>query len=86
MGLDVIESPNWDAEGLLATIEHRIPVVVRAHSPLFKVAETQGWPMNPDLQMCSSLEALLIRHSSAVLGSTAALLRLVGERFGGLEK
>ena len=80
-GLDIVESPNWDAEGLLPAMEHRLPMVVRSHSPLFKVAETQGWSMDPDLQMCSDLEGMLIRHADVVTGSTNALLDTVRERF-----
>ena len=67
-GVEIVESPNWDAEGLLSAMEHRVPMVVRAHSPLFKVAETQGWPMNPDLELCSEMEGLLFRHADLVTG------------------
>jgi glycosyltransferase involved in cell wall biosynthesis/GT2 family glycosyltransferase len=76
-GIDVIESPNWDAEGLLAAVEHRAPMVVRAHSPLFKVAETQGWEITADLEECIALEALLLRHADVVTGSTRAILGLM---------
>ncbi len=81
-GLDLVESPNWDAEGLLALMEHRLPSVVRAHSPLFEVCETQGWEMNADLRACSALEGVLLRHAGAVSGSTSALLELVDREFG----
>lgn len=80
-GLDLIESPNWDVEGLLTAMEHRRPVVVRAHSPMFQVCETQGWDVNEDIGLCSALEGVLLRHADAVSGSTNALLDLVGQRF-----
>lgn len=80
-GLDIVESPNWDAEGLLAALEHCRPVVVRTHSPMFKVMETQGWNHSEDLAMCCSLEGLLLCHADAVTGSTSALLDLIEQRF-----
>jgi len=80
-GLDAVESPNWDSEGLFAAMEHRAPTVVRAHSPIFKVAETQGWVCNDDLDLCCLLERLLIRHADLVTGSTVALLNLIDDEF-----
>jgi glycosyltransferase involved in cell wall biosynthesis/GT2 family glycosyltransferase len=80
-GLDLVESPNWDAEGVMAALEHRHPMVVRTHSPLFQVCETQGWEFNEDLRLCSDLEGLLLRHADTVTGSTQALLSLVDRRF-----
>ena len=80
-GLDLIESPNWDVEGLLTVMEHRRPVVVRTHSPMFQVAETQEWDVSEDIRLCSALEGVLLRHADAVSGSTIALLDLVGRRF-----
>ena len=82
-GIDVIESPNWDAEGLLAAIEHRVPMVVRAHSPLFKVAETQGWEVTADLEECMALEDLLLRHADMITGSTRGILDLIEPHAGG---
>jgi glycosyltransferase involved in cell wall biosynthesis len=76
-GLDIVESPNWDVEGLLAAMEHRRAVVVRAHSLLSRVMETQDWPESEDLLLCSALEGLLLRHAQAVTGSTQAILDAV---------
>lgn len=80
-GLDLVESPNWDFEGLLTAMEHRHPVVVRAHSPMFQVCEAQGWDADEDLSLCSALEGALLRHADTVSGSTTALLELVDHRF-----
>lgn len=80
-GVDLIESPNWDAEGLLSAMEHCHPIVVRVHSPMFKVMEVQGWEETEDLRLCSEMEGVLIRHAQTVTGSTRAILSLVGNRF-----
>ena len=75
-GLDVVESPNWDAEGVVTAIDRRLPVVVRAHSPLFEVVEKQGWALNQDLRTAIALERRLSRHASLLTGSTRAILEL----------
>jgi len=80
-GLGIVESPNWDAEGLFAALDHRMPLIVRAHSPLHIVAETQRWEVTKDLQLCSALEGLLMRHADGVSGSTKALFSAINERF-----
>jgi glycosyltransferase involved in cell wall biosynthesis/GT2 family glycosyltransferase len=80
-GLDIVESPSWDSEGLLVAMERRVPMVVRLHSPMFKVMDTQAWPATPDLQLCSDVEGLLIRHADGISGSTRALLSMVDQRF-----
>lgn len=76
-GLDVVESPNWDAEGVVTAIDGRLPVVMRAHSPLIEVAATQGWTLDQDLRAAISLERRMSRHVSMLTGSTQAILDLV---------
>jgi glycosyltransferase involved in cell wall biosynthesis/GT2 family glycosyltransferase len=80
--LDVIESPNWDAEGLVAALDGRWPVVVRAHSPLTQVMAVQGWAPTGDLRFACGLEERLFRHAAVVTGSTRAILGLIGEHYG----
>lgn len=80
-GLDIVESPNWDAEGVVTAIDQRMPVVVRAHSPLSEVAETQGWVVNPDLRLAIALEQRLSAHANLLTGSTRAILDLAGRLY-----
>ncbi len=80
-GLDLVESPSWDFEGLLAALEHRLPLVVRTHSPMFQVSESQNWSPSEDLELCAELEGILLRRAAAVTGSTRAILDLVARRY-----
>ena len=80
-GLDIVESPNWDAEGLVTAIDQRIPVVARAHSPLSEVAGTQGWVLNQDLRLAIALERRLSAHANLLTGSTHAILDLAGRLY-----
>ncbi|MDQ6706078.1 MAG: glycosyltransferase [Acidobacteriota bacterium] len=80
-GLDILESPSWDAEGLVAAIENRLPVVIRLVSPMFKIMETQEWTPTPDLELCCELEALAVRRAAGVVGSTRAIFSSVTQRY-----
>ena len=81
-GLDLIESPNWDVEGLLTAMDQRFPLVVRAHTPLSEVIKTQGWQQTEDLRLCGLMEGLLFKHATAISGSTRAILHLTKSLFG----
>jgi glycosyltransferase involved in cell wall biosynthesis/GT2 family glycosyltransferase len=80
-GLDIFESPNWDFEGLFALADGRIPGVVRAHSPLYKVMEMQRWDYTDDLHHCLEAEGLTYRLASVVTGSTDSVLGLVRSKY-----
>lgn len=80
-GLDIVESPNWDAEGLVTAIDQRMPVAVRAHSPLWEVAATQGWVLNQDLRLAIALERRLSAYANLLTGSTHAILDLAARLY-----
>ncbi len=82
--IDLCESPNWDFEGLLTALEHRLPMVVRAHSPMYQVSATQKWPQSKDLSLAIEAEGMLFYHASSIVGSTKAILEAV-KGFYGLE-
>ncbi len=84
--IDVVESPNWDVEGLFIAMDHRRPLVARAHSPVFQVASEQGWTPSVDLDRCSALEECLLRRADVVTGSTQAVLNLVRQRFASVTR
>jgi glycosyltransferase involved in cell wall biosynthesis/GT2 family glycosyltransferase len=79
--INIVESPSWDAEGVLAALERRVPMVVRVHSPLFKVMETQNWFPSDDLNRCCELEGLLLECADAVSGSTHSILELTKDHY-----
>lgn len=81
-GLDLIESPSWDSEGILLALEDRLPLVTRVHSPLFKVMQSQNWPETDDLRLSIELEGLLLKRSCGVVGSTRGILDLFDRHYG----
>ena len=80
-GLDLIESPSWDFEGILLALDNRLPVVTRVHSPLFKVMQTQNWPETDDLRLSVDLEGLMLARSCGVVGSTRGILDFFDRRY-----
>ncbi|HBN09960.1 MAG TPA: hypothetical protein DD435_15395 [Cyanobacteria bacterium UBA8530] len=72
-GLDVVESPEWMAGGLLLALEGRVPVITRLHTHLRLVRRLNGLPIDLDARFFSFLERSLILHSSLVLSNSSAL-------------
>jgi len=80
--LDIVESPNWDAEGVAIRRAGLWPVVVHLVSPLPVVAETHGFPPSSDLDAAIALERWLIASADGVTTSSDAVRRTVRETMG----
>jgi len=55
-GIDIIEAPLWDIEGLTLSIKKIAPLIVRVETPIFKVAEISHWDFTDDLLISMKLE------------------------------
>ena len=72
--LDVVESQNWDSEGVALQRSGMGPVVVRVTTPLTVTARHAGWPASADLDASVQLERWLIANASGVTYATEAVL------------
>ena len=81
--LDVIESPNWESQGIAVRRTLDVPLVVRLHSPLTVVAAT-GAPTHAsdDLAAAVALERWLVAHADGVTSSTEGVLASVRATMG----
>jgi glycosyltransferase involved in cell wall biosynthesis len=70
---DVIESPEWLAEGLLIGATTKTPVVINLHTPLHVLFSFDVRKFNRDLRMADRIERLGLRRARAVT-STSELL------------
>jgi len=74
--LDIIDFPEWAAEGYIFLLNrtewNRIPVVIQLHGPLVMFAHTMGWPeINSEFyRIGSDMEATSIRLADAVYSSS----------------
>lgn len=75
-GLDIIDFPEWAAEGYLyllnRTTWNNVPVVIQLHGPLVMFAHTMGWPeMDSEFYRNSTaMEATCVRLADSVYSSS----------------
>lgn len=70
---DVVESPEWMAEGLLFGMRRRAPLVAHLHTPVHILAGYAGVPRGNDLRWSDWLERRLV-SSATVATSPSRLL------------
>jgi hypothetical protein len=81
-GLDVVESCNWESEGLGVLRSGTAPLVVRMATPHVIEARENGRPPSEDLDGAVGLERWLIGHADGVVHSTNAILGTIEHEMG----
>lgn len=66
-GIDIIEAPLWDIEGLTLSIKKIGPLIVRVETPIFKVAEINQWDFNEDMLVSMELERNYLENADAII-------------------
>ncbi len=75
--LDIVDFPDWGAEGYIHLLNRaewsRIPTVIQLHGLLVMFAQTMGWPeLNSQLyQVGTMMEGTCLRLADAVFSSSA---------------
>jgi len=69
-GIEVVESPNFYAEGFVASLKKKIPLITRLHTPYSKSFKVNRDELSFDDRMSCLLEDELIKRSDCVLSST----------------
>lgn len=77
--IQIVESPLWDAEGFVFSLIKPIPLVVRIETPLFKVAEIQGWKITKDLKFANWIEGETARRADKVIAISKAIGTLISD-------
>jgi glycogen synthase len=75
---DVVETPDWMAEGLLLSLTGR-PVVAQLHTPLAVTRRYSGRPFTRDVRMAAWLERLTVEHSRIVVSPSHLLPNLLAQ-------
>lgn len=75
---DVVEYPEWGAEGLLLDLRYRLPSVIQLHMPLAIVGKFYGWPDNFDYRWACSLERWAARRADFVISPSRFLIDELG--------
>lgn len=78
-GLDVVEVPEFAAEGFAATRHLSLPVVVRLHTPLGLVRRLNGTPLDRDSRATIRLERIALGRAAAVSAPSRAIAAACAE-------
>lgn len=87
VSLDIIDFPEWGAEGYIhllnRTPENRIPCVIQLHGPLVMFAHTMGWPAMDSAFYRTGfhMESTCVRLADAVYSSSACSARWIREYY-----
>lgn len=73
---DVIEYPDWLAEGWLFALFCVKPLVAQLHGPLILISKYDGLPMSRDILWASALERFAIRYADEIISPSRLLVRL----------
>ena len=78
VGFDVIEAPDWMAEGLALTLRRPAPIVLHLHTPLAVTARYGRSRRTFDLRVAVWLERAAVRRSDLITSPSRRLLNEVG--------
>jgi glycosyltransferase involved in cell wall biosynthesis len=86
--LDLVEFPEWAAEGFVHLINrtswNHIPTVIHLHGPLAMFGYNMGWPPidSEFFRTGTNLEATAVRLADAIVSSSRCSLLCVAEHYG----
>lgn len=78
-GIQIVETPLWDAEGFSFSLVNNVPLCVRLMTPLYKVAQYHSWKMGEDLSFVDYMEGEAARRADCVIKISNDIGRLIGE-------
>lgn len=91
-GIDIIDFPEWAAEGytylLNRTTWHHIPCVIQLHGPLVMFASVMGWPelASSFYRVGTHMEATCIQLADAVYSSSRCSAEWIAKHYDASKK
>lgn len=79
--IDVIESPEIWAEGLLYSFQRAAPIVVKFHTPLYMVRDLDGMRETFDWRLVDRVDAWWTRRADGYVSASADLAARVSSRY-----
>jgi glycosyltransferase involved in cell wall biosynthesis len=77
---DVVEAPEWQAEGLLFAVLRRHRLVTHLHTPNFVLSEFEQLPATADLRLADRMERFAARRSAVITSPSELLVRHLRDR------
>jgi hypothetical protein len=78
--IDVVEAPNFFAEGFVFSLFHKVPLVTRLHSSFNEVIGAYGWGKQFDRKLSCALEDAAVLHSDVITCSTHVCSQMMAGR------
>ncbi len=78
---DIVEAPEWVAEGFFKSFSKRVPLITRFHTPLFLINKLHNKKMGYSLRTIDLLEKIQTKNSYALTSPTAALAKIVSDHW-----
>jgi glycosyltransferase involved in cell wall biosynthesis/GT2 family glycosyltransferase len=78
----LVESPVWDAEAFVTSLERPAPLVIRLNTPMAIAMETQGWRPTADLGLACEMEWAMLRGASGWIDTSGTIRETLARRFG----
>ncbi len=80
---DVVEMPNWGAEGLCYSFHQRAPLVIRLSTPLAQVSLLkEGLSDRMGLRLACFLEALPVRRAAHIIANSRFIAQYCTDLYG----
>jgi hypothetical protein len=75
MKFDIIEYPDWAAEGLFFALVHSKPIVAHLHTPLPVISRYNGLSANTDNRWASALERFSVHRADLITSPSELLVK-----------
>lgn len=79
INFDVIEYPEWGAEGWVFALLHRKPLVAHLHTPIPLIFKHNSFPMTRSASCASFLERLTVRRADMITSPSQLLVKALRE-------
>lgn len=80
--IDIVEAPNFSAEGFVYSLFKKVPLVIRLHTHFSEVIEFSGWKKTIDRRLSCWLENISILRSNLVICSTYRHKEVISNEIG----
>lgn len=78
---DIIEAPEWSAEGFIHSFSNKPPLITRLHTPLFLVKQLTNQKMKTKAKTIDFLEKTQTKNSYGITSPTIALAKRISEKW-----
>ncbi len=80
-GLEIVDSPLWNLDGIVTSVSGVLPVVVRVVTAMKQIADVHG-RQSPETEVLGELEGELLRHASGIISNSGASAEALTRVYG----